>query len=156
MLWLTRLLLAPTVKRSPPQVQTTLSNSKQLDGKLLTTLKGHSAAYQVALCPDGKTIASTSWDSTVKLWQPDGTLLTTLNKHNDRLWGVALCPDGKTIASASEDKTVILWNLDRLLDLDKLMVYGCNWAHDYLKTNPNVHDSDRHICDQVGNQFFRW
>ena len=121
---------------------------------LLSTLKGHSdVVYGITFSPDGKTIASTSWDKSVKIWQPDGTkLLTTLKGHSDQLWGVALCPDDKTIASASEDKTLILWNLDRLLDLDKLMVYGCNWAHDYLKTNPDVHYSDRHICDGVGNQ----
>lgn len=68
-------------------------------------------------------------------------------------FGELLCaPTVKQSPFASEDKTVILWNLDRLLDLDKLMVYGCNWAHDYLKTNPDVHDSDRHICDRVKNQ----
>lgn len=32
---------------------------------------------------------------------------------------------------------------------DELIVRGCNLAHDYLQNNPNVSDSDRHLCDGV-------
>jgi WD40 repeat protein len=62
------------------------------------------------------------------------------------LVAIAFSPDGQTIASANEDKTVILWNKEQVLTLNPLM-YGCNWVHDYLKTNPNVNESDRHLCD---------
>jgi hypothetical protein len=40
---------------------------------------------------------------------------------------------------------VKLWNLD----FDDLMQRGCNWSRGYLKTNPNVSESDRHLCDGV-------
>jgi hypothetical protein len=63
------------------------------------------------------------------------------------------------IASASYDKTVRLWRLDGtegILDLDvqldNLLMRGCNWLSDYLKTNPNVSESDRHLCDGICTQ----
>lgn len=62
-------------------------------------LSGHSDEVKgVVFSPNGKIIASTSADKTIKLWQPDSTLLTTLKGHNDLVWQVVFSPDGKTIA----------------------------------------------------------
>ncbi|NEO96678.1 MAG: hypothetical protein F6K56_43860, partial [Moorea sp. SIO3G5] len=90
--------------------------------------------------PDGNRIASASYDKTVKLWKQDGTLLTTLKGHSDGVLAVVFSPNGEMIASASGDNTVIVWNLDQVLDLDQLLIYGCNWIQDYLKTNSEVND----------------
>ncbi|MEH2069145.1 MAG: CHAT domain-containing protein [Nostoc sp.] len=65
----------------------------------------------IVFSPDDKTIASSSWDKTVKLWNLDGKVLHTL-EHQEAVNNVVFSPDGKTIASASDDKTVKLWNLD--------------------------------------------
>jgi WD40 repeat protein len=75
------------------------------------TLKGHTKdVTQVAIAPDGQTIASASKDKTVKLWSTDGKLLRTLTGHTDEVASVAFSPDSQIIASASNDKTIKLWS----------------------------------------------
>jgi hypothetical protein len=59
------------------------------------------------------------------------------------------------IASASSDKTVKLWRLDGKewnWNLDDLLVRGCDRLRDYLKTNPNVSQSDRALCRGYENK----
>ncbi|WP_096607294.1 nSTAND1 domain-containing NTPase, partial [Calothrix sp. NIES-2100] len=67
-------------------------------------LEGHSDyVNSVSFSPDGKTIATASDDSTVKLWDISGKLLKTLNGHSGSVRGVSFSPDSKTIATASSD-----------------------------------------------------
>lgn len=84
------------------------------DGKLVRVLKGHAdAIYAAALAPDGKTLATGSYDQTIQLWDVEsGTALRTLSGHNGAVFGLAFRPDGKILASASADRTVKLWNVE--------------------------------------------
>ncbi|MEP0873557.1 AAA family ATPase [Trichocoleus desertorum AS-A10] len=73
--------------------------------------RSHSdSVNSVNFSPDGKTIASGSSDSTVKLWNRNGQQLKTFSGHSDSVNSVNFSPDGKTIASGSSDSTVKLWN----------------------------------------------
>ncbi|MDJ0736794.1 MAG: CHAT domain-containing protein [Nostocaceae cyanobacterium] len=128
----------------------------QTDNKpvLLATLDKHSDVIsKVAFSPNGKMISSSTIDNTIKLWKLEPgkqpVLMYTLNDGGNGISEIAFSPHGKMIASASSDKTVILWDLNRVLNINNLMVYGCNFIGDYLKTNPNVNKQDKGLCDGV-------
>jgi WD40 repeat protein/tRNA A-37 threonylcarbamoyl transferase component Bud32 len=81
------------------------------------TLKHSSIVSAVAVSSDGKMIATGSWDSTVKLWNPDGQKLQQLQQlgiFSYNVNDVSFSPDGKTIATGSDDidKSVKLWSVD--------------------------------------------
>ena len=60
--------------------------------------------------PDGKTLASGSRDSTVRIWDASsGKLLRTLEGHTSLVQSVGWSPDGKALASGSSDDTVRIW-----------------------------------------------
>lgn len=61
--------------------------------------------------PDGKFIASTSGDRTVKLWAAtSGERMQTLEGHTGRVNSTAFFPNSKVLASASENK-IKLWSM---------------------------------------------
>ena len=84
-----------------------VSNYPPLDGACVGTLRGHTRCVDnLAVLPDG-TLASGSWDKTVRLWR-DGACVGTLRGHTNKVTCLAVLPDG-TLASAGVDGTVRLW-----------------------------------------------
>lgn len=74
--------------------------------------EGHTdGVLSVAFSPDGQTLASGSFDHTVKFWAMDGDPYpTTLEGHAAPVASVAYTPNGQLLASGSWDGTVRLWN----------------------------------------------
>jgi WD40 repeat protein len=81
--------------------------------ELTRKFEGHKdALYALALSPDGKTLATGSYDQKIKLWNVEtGAEIKTLSGHNGAIFGLSFRPDGKVLASASADRTVKLWDV---------------------------------------------
>jgi len=75
-------------------------------------LEGHRGPIvALAVSPDASTLASASWDRTVRLWSlPDGTS-RVLEGHSQNVNGVAFTPDGRSLVSVGYDRTVRIWRL---------------------------------------------
>ena len=71
--------------------------------KELLTIRGHKdAVWTVAFSPDSKTLATASWDGTVKLWHvATGQELLSFNAGGGVAWSVAFSPDSRLLAFGS-------------------------------------------------------
>ncbi|MEV6179944.1 NB-ARC domain-containing protein, partial [Streptomyces sp. NPDC052015] len=76
------------------------------------TLTGHTNWVQsVAISPDGTWLATTSHDTTVRIWdRATGTCTATLTGHTDWVYSVAIARDGTWLATTSHDRTVRVWD----------------------------------------------
>jgi cytochrome c len=75
-------------------------------------LEGHTAPIAaLAVSPDGATLASASWDQTVRLWPLAGGAPRVLDGHTQNVNGVAFAPDGRTLVSVSYDQSLRIWPL---------------------------------------------
>jgi WD40 repeat protein len=69
----------------------------------------------VTFSPDGRYLACSAHDPTVKVWDTRaGRLLRTFRGHTDLTVGVDFSPDGRQVASTSLDGTVKVWDASNL------------------------------------------
>ena len=88
-----------------------------MDGPTLTpahTLRANTdVILRLSWSPDGRTLASTSVDHTIRLWDWErDTLVKTLSGHAHGVNEVAWDPAGKWLASCSFDCSVRIWDLE--------------------------------------------
>jgi WD40 repeat protein/tRNA A-37 threonylcarbamoyl transferase component Bud32 len=83
-------------------------------GQLVQSLKGHNSLILcLALSPDGRYLASSAADRTVKVWAlyaGNEDLTLGQDVEEEPVAGVAFSPDGALLAGATHNRTTHLWN----------------------------------------------
>ena len=127
---------------------------------------------------DGSLLASSSEDSTIKLWDTsDWTLKSTLIGHKSGVYEIVFSPNGQLLLSGSDDDTARLWNVasgKEIIDPielnspvwavefspdGKTIVIGCedstvqSWELAISGTKASLHD---HFVLQVSNGPIWW
>jgi WD40 repeat protein len=92
---------------------------------LRSTLIGHTVSvHSVAFSPDGKTIASASWDRSIILWDIETGAKRLVLKPGYHPHRVVFSPDGHFLYSSGGDGTIKKWDLET--GTAKAMVSGRN------------------------------
>ena len=122
---------AATVKEPDPKPDKPRFSPVGHNRNLLLTLKGHTDGVEcVTFSPDGKRIASSGYDRTVKVWDSEtGEEKLTIKKaHSREITTVLFSPDGKRILTQSRfaNKRIKVWDAKTGQQLLANTDYGYN------------------------------
>ena len=123
-----------------------------ITGSQITVLSGHTWEVNcLTFLPDGKSLVSGSYDTTVKLWDiQTGGVVKTFYGHNSWVQSVSISVDCMKIASGSIDKTICLWDIQ---------TEECHWTIrqqdevNYVSFSPT---DPQHIISISGNKVWQW
>jgi WD40 repeat protein len=107
------------------------------EGKLLyLAWQAHTNTVKsLAFSPDERTLATSSWDGAIKLWDLERGALLWTGWQTSSIQRLAFAPDGRTLASGGDDAVIRLWDAHRGTQLQTLTghsgpVHALAWSSD--------------------------
>jgi len=111
--------------------------SPEKESKPIARLTGHmQLVNDVKFSPDGRRIASASFDKSIKLWDGrTGKYLASLRGHVGAVYQISWSSDSRLIVSGSADSTLKVWDVGKTKILGDLPghadeVYAVDWSPD--------------------------
>ncbi|GCE26079.1 serine/threonine protein kinase [Dictyobacter alpinus] len=129
----------PKAPKTPPGKRSKRTGPPQIypQANMLYVCMGHATRITaLSWSPNGKYLASASYDKTVQIWDAtNGNHLFTYKGHSGRINDVCWSPDSQLIVSASDDKTVRLWlpltgRTEYIFDQHTAPVNALSWSPD--------------------------
>ncbi|KAL6412393.1 Heterokaryon incompatibility protein (HET) [Ilyonectria robusta] len=111
---------APSIAISSNHAITTSASGaiqlRHINGEFISEFEDRQTPMtSVAISPDSKLVATSSYDKTTRIWHVDtGECISQLRGHTEALASAAFSPDSKLVATVALDKTVRIWSVENI------------------------------------------